>query len=576
MVHYDQTKEVVLACDASPYGIGAVLSHRMENGSDQPIAFASRSLSPAEKRYSQLDKEGLAIIFGVKRFHQYLYGRHFTIISDHKPLQHLFGESKAIPTLASARIQRWALILGAYDYHIEYKPGLQHGNADMLSRLPLPDKPTSVSVPGETILLLDMLNSLPVTATQIKQATDRDPVLSSVRTMLQTGWKTSADEALQPFQQRQIELSVHDGCILWGTRVVVPPPLRNKVLQELHEGHPGASRMKSLARSFVWWPGMDKDIEEQVKSCDPCQRSRHLPAAVPLQPWEWPQCPWARVHIDYAGPFMGRMFLILVDAHSKWMEVKPVSSATSAVTIEQLRSIFATHGLPEMLVSDNGSVFTSDEFKDFTKSNGIRHVTSAPYHPASNGLAERAVQTFKESMKKFSNGSIPTRVSHFLFAYRNTPHTTTGSSPAELLFNRRPRTRLDLMRPSVGARVQKKQYNQKQSHDKSAKPRSFKEQDNVYVRNFGDGESWIPGTITKLLGPFSFIIELADGRSVRRHIDPRSQQQVPSHSTSEAGWLILPNLDETTTPESEDSTPTPVEESQPVRRSTRASVPPAR
>ena len=127
---------------------------------------------------------------------------------------------------------------------------------------------------------------------------------------------------------------------------------------------------------------------------------------------------------------MGRMFLILVDAHSKWMEVKPVSSATSAVTIEQLRSIFATHGLPEMLVSDNGSVFTSEEFKDFTKNNGIRHVTSAPYHPASNGLAERTVQTFKESMKKFSESLISTRVSRFLFAYRNTPHTTTGSSPA--------------------------------------------------------------------------------------------------------------------------------------------------
>ena len=127
----------------------------MENGSDQPIAFSSRSLAPAEKKYSQLDKEALAIIFGVKQFHQYLYGRNFTIVSDHKPLQHLFSESSAIPTLASARIQRWALVLSAYDYHIEYKPGLLHGNPDMLSRLPLSDTPTSVTVPGETILLMD-------------------------------------------------------------------------------------------------------------------------------------------------------------------------------------------------------------------------------------------------------------------------------------------------------------------------------------------------------------------------------------------------------------------------------------
>ena len=353
-----------------------------------------------------------------------------------------------------------------------------------------------------------MLNSLPVTAAQIKQGTDRDPVLSKVHTLLLTGWKDITGDHMKPFQQRQNELSVQDGCVLWGTRVVVPPQLREKVLQKLHEGHPGASRMKSLARSFVWWPGMDKNIEDRVKACEPCQRSRYLPAAAPLQPWEWPQRPWARVHIDYAGPFMGRMFLILVDAHSKWMEVKSVSSATTSTTVEQLRAIFATHGLPEMLVSDNGSVFTSAEFKSFIKSNGIRHATSAPYHPASNGLAERAVQTFKESMKKMSNGSIGTRLSRFLFTYRTTPHTTTGISPAKLLFNRRPRTRLELLRPCIQSHVLKKQQNQKVTHDKSAKARKFQVQDRVYAHNFSDGEVWIPGVIAKCIGPLSFIIKL--------------------------------------------------------------------
>ena len=165
---------------------------------------------------------------------------------------------------------------------------------------------------------------------------------------------------------------------------------------------------------------MDKELEEAVKQCNTCQRTRHLPTPAPLQPWEWPQCPWIRLHADYAGPFMGKMFLILVDAHSKWMEVKTVTSATSTVTIEHLCSIFATHGLPEMLVTDNGSVFTSAEFKLFLQRNGIRHATSAPYHPATNGLDERSVQTFKEHMWRSSEGSIETHVSQFLFQYRPT------------------------------------------------------------------------------------------------------------------------------------------------------------
>ena len=124
--------------------------------------------------------------------------------------------------------------------------------------------------------------------------------------------------------------------------------------------------MKALAQSFVWWPQLDNNLENVVQSCEICQTYCHLPPAAPLQPWEWPQIPWARVHIDYAGPLLGRQFLILMDAHSKWIEIKSVTNPTSAATIEHLRSISATHGLPEMLISDNGSVFTSYEFEEFT------------------------------------------------------------------------------------------------------------------------------------------------------------------------------------------------------------------
>ena len=142
--------------------------------------------------------------------------------------------------------------------------------------------------------------------------------------------------------------------------------------------------MKSLARSYVWWPGMDSDIEQLINTCDLCQHHQKSPDKAPIHPWEWPTKPWQRLHIDYAGPFHNKMFLI-VNAHSKWLEVIPTSGSTSQITIDKLHQIFATHGLPELCVTDNGSAFISAEFSLLLQKNGIKHITSGPYHPSSNG-----------------------------------------------------------------------------------------------------------------------------------------------------------------------------------------------
>ena len=259
---------------------------------------------------------------------------------------------------------------------------------------------------------------------------------------------------------------------------------------------------------------------DRVKSCNRCQLTRHAPQPVPLHPWEWPDRPWVRLHIDYAGPYLGKWFLIVVDAHSKWLEVKVVNSATTTTTVEHLRSLFATHGLPEMIVSDNGSVFTSSEFQDFCAKNGIKHVKSAPYHPASNGLAERAVQTFKEAMKRADpQEALSTRVSRFLFKYRLTPHSTTGISPSELLLGHRPRLHFDFMVPNLATKVRNKQTTQKAQHDKKSRARTFSVGSNVLVRNFTTGPEWLFGTIVSSKGPVSYLVKLTDGHHIKRHVD---------------------------------------------------------
>ena len=233
----------------------------------------------------------------------------------------------------------------------------------------------------------------------------------------------------------------------------------------------------------------------------------------------------------------GTDVFVLVDAHSKWPEVVPMSSTTSAQTITVLRNVFSCYGIPQQLVSDNGPQFTSAEFASFCRANGIKHIRTAPYHPASNGLAERFVQSFKMAMRKAEKDGLPfsQRLATFLLTYRTTPHATTNVAPCVLFLGRTVRTRLDMLRPDGGAVVAEKQSQQKERHDKCCNARQFREGQAVMVRDFHGSAKWLEGIINKRLGPVTYLVKLPRGDVRKRHVDHIQERFVDEIDTFSHG-----------------------------------------
>lgn len=557
LVHYDAKKPISLACDASPVGVGCVLSHII-NGVERPIAYASRSLTTAERNYCQLEREGLAVIFGLVKFHKYIYGRAFTIVTDNQPISRILGPKKGIPSLAAARLQRWALILMAHNYALECRSSKKHQNCDTLSRFPVNGPPLGTEL---KVNFFSQVDELPITAKQIAEATRKDPVLAKAYDFTLSGWPGHcSDENLKPYFTRRDELSTDQGCLIWGTRVVIPPQFQAKLLQELHEDHPGIVRMKARARSYLWFPNIDASIENLVASCSTCQAVQKDLPPPPLIPWTFPQKPWQRIHIDF-GDFKGRNLLIVVDAHSKWIDAIEVNSTTSSQTIKELRRLFAIFGLPETVVSDNGPQLVSTEFESFLRQNGIKHITSAPYHPASNGAAERTVQSVKQALKKYvldktlgSARNFSQALQSFLFTYRTTPHSTTGCCPSELLIGRLPRTRFALLKPNLASEVQEKQAKQKINFDKRSRaPQVFVAGEVVRVKNALPGiESYLQGVVVKQFGPYRYSVKI-NGRVRTVHQEhlrktaesatPREESEQLSHpyDVNDYAPVVYPN-----------------------------------
>ena len=544
LIHYDSTKPLTLTCDASATGIAAVISHTTESGQERPIAYASKTLSDAEKKYSQVEKEALAIIFGVKKFHKYLFGRKFVLYTDHKSLTTIFGEKKGIPAVTTARLQRWAIVLSAYDYKISHKKGSDIANADALSRLPISvDKVDSSNDWLGTDYFQNCLAFCeydtaenPLTASDIARESKKDLNLQKVWQYTMHGWPNKVPDSQTSFKTRQNEITTENGCLMWGTRVIIPASLKRKILNLLHEGHNGITRTKMLARSYVWWPKIDEDIENHIKSCLICQSCQNSAPKVPYSPWPISKHPWQRIHIDFAKDTSeqllrtseGHYLLCIVDTYSKWIEVFLMKTMTAQLTVNKLRTLFAAYGLPEVLVSDNGGTFLAEEFQDFLKKNRVIHKLIPPYHACSNGAAEKTVQTVKKALlkqvledcenKKYRN--VQHKIDNFLFNYRNTPNATSGVSPAEMFLKRTPRNKLTFLIPSFADKLANKQSTSKSFEDRKRGPeRYFGVGEKVLVKSIrNDKIKWFSGVILQVLSPVTYTVAVGDERR-RCHTD---------------------------------------------------------
>ena len=502
------------------------------DGQERPVAYASRTLTSAERNYAQIEREALAIVFAVRKFHQYLYGRQFTLVTDHRPLCKLLGSNQGVPSLAAARMQRWALILSAYQYVLEYTPGSQNECADCLSRLPLPSSQGDAAERMSSIHAMD-LQPLPVTAKEVARATLKDTLLAGVLQRVKHGqWGNTPSPLYDPFYRRRSELSCQDNCVLWGQRVIVPTSLQAQLLKELHEGHIGIARMKALARSYFWWPKLDQQIEALAAQCDACKSTVSMPVQAPRHPWQNPNTPWDRIHMDF-GEYNSKHFLVVIDAYSKWPEVRLMSSTSASCLVGVLKDIFACHGFPRLVVSDNGPQFVSHELREYLTAHHILHHRSAPYHPATNGLAEGMVKILKQWLRKQAScPSINSNLADFLFTYRNVPHTTTGHSPAELIFGGMPRTHLSMLLPSTAERVKASL----QPPENRLPPRKFKQGQSVWVRDYRPNavHKWIKAVIESVNGPLNYNVLLDNGSSRRVHVDHIMRRPEPSASASKA------------------------------------------
>ncbi|KAL0160057.1 hypothetical protein M9458_043782, partial [Cirrhinus mrigala] len=454
---FDPKLPAVVSTDASSYGLGAVLAQIHEDKTERIVAFASWTLSSAERKYSTIEKEALACVWAVEKWRTYLWGRKYLLRTDHQALTVLFSSKGTDRT--GMRIARWASRLLCFNYDVIYRPGALNNAADCLSRLPLPASDEDLlDAEPEFVAFLSPAMS-PLTPSEVASASVSCAEMNALRAQIARGWPSSScavDSILRPYFQLRDELSVQQDYVLRGSRLVVPVALQHTLVKLAHEGHQGIVRTKQRLRELYWWPGIDCLVKEYIQACQLCLSSDKTAntSAAPLQPVPFPSTPWDKVAIDVVGPFDTavwdcRYALTLIDYHSKWPEVAFTSFVTTHNVITFLTSVFSRYGNPRTIVSDNGTQFTSAEFSTFLRERDIRHIRTSLYHPAVNGAGERFHRVLKSCIQSAVLEAKPWKptVTEFLQVYRATPHSATGLSPFELLHARKMRTRLNVLPP---------------------------------------------------------------------------------------------------------------------------------
>lgn len=511
--YFDPNVETTVQVDASLQGIGAAL---IQN--NKPVAFASKSLTDVEQRYANIERELLAVVVGCERFHTYLYGKHFTVESDHKPLEMIALKNlKAAPP----RLQRMLLRLQNYDVTIQYKPGSEMLLADGLSRLPSKSA-NHVELDISISFVLFSTEKLD----QIRTMTNNDVALSELKETIVVGWPQSMrglSPALRKYWSFRDELSIENGLILKGERIIIPPGLQTDILKTLHEGHQGMEKCKLRAKETVFWLNINSDIEKLVQNCQTCQKFQRSQPKEQLMPHEIPSRPWQVLGTDLFY-FHGTNYLIIADYYSKFPFIRKMpENCSSQTVINATKEIIAEHGIPEKIISDNGPHYSSEKYKQFTQEWSIKHITSSPHHPQSNGFIERQIQTVKNVLKKALDSRSDVHMG--LLCLRSTPIDSKLPSPSTLLFNRQVRTNLpavirnrnperdQIMERLIDRQDQQKGYFDRNTHDLPP----LNPGDHVTVQNHVN-KQWSPATVKSLAPePRSYIIESQNGTTLRRN-----------------------------------------------------------